>query len=82
MAEYQIIKDALTAGGLYIDLLREELDFQMHNASGRLSNGFFVRIHESGGNLIMDVMNNVDYMWLVNDGSSSGVNASYSEIKD
>ena len=83
MAKYQIIKDALrTAGGMYIDLLREELDFQMHNASGRLSNGFFVRIHESGGSLVMDVMNNVDYMWLVNNGSSSGVSASYDEIKE
>jgi len=83
MAELQIIKNALrTAGGLYIDLLREELEFQQHNASGKLSKGFFVRIHKKGGSLVMDVMNNVDYMWLVNDGSSTGVNASYNEIKE
>ena len=83
MAELTIIKDALrTAGGLYIDLLRDELAFQQHNASGRLSKGFFVRIHKKGGSLVMDVMNNVDYMWLVNNGSSTGVNASYAEIKE
>ena len=83
MSQYKIIKDALrTAGGMYIDLLREELAFQKHNASGRLSNGFFVRIHEKGGNLVMDVMNNVEYMWLVNEGSSTGVDATYDEIKE
>jgi hypothetical protein len=87
MAKLQIIKDALrTAGGLYIDLLREELEFQKHNASGRLSKGFFVRIHEKGGSLVMDVMNNVDYMWLVNNGSPAGVDLNikndYDTIKE
>ncbi len=83
MAKLQIIKDALrTAGGMYIDLLREELEFQQHNASGTLSKGFFVRIHKKGGSLVMDGMNNVEYMWLVNDGSSTGVNASDDEIKE
>jgi len=83
MSKLTIIKDALrTAGGLYIDLLREELDFQKHNATGKLSKGFFVRIHKKGGSLVMDVMNNVEYMWLVNDGKSTGVDASYDEIKE
>jgi len=87
MAELTIIKDALrTAGGLYIDLLREELAFQQHNASGKLSKGFFVRIHKKGGSLVMDVMNNVEYMWLVNDGSPAGVDLNiendYDTIKE
>ena len=82
MAELQLIKDGLRRGGkLYIELLKEELDFQKHNASGRLSGGFFVRIHKRRDALVMDVMNNTPYMWLVNEGQPSGVDASYSAIK-
>ena len=82
MAQYDIIKKGLRrAGRLYIDLLKAELDFQRHNASGRLRQGFFIDVYEGGGSLIMDVMNDTEYMWTVNNGSSSGVTVTYDAIK-
>tara|TARA_R110001606_G_scaffold10792_3_gene46427 strand:+ start:506 stop:1033 length:528 start_codon:yes stop_codon:yes gene_type:complete len=78
-----IIKEALRrAGGLYIEYLKDELDFQKHVASGSLKNGFYVRVHKVGKGLRMDVMNNNSYMDIVNNGASGGVNASYSELDE
>ena len=78
-----IIKEALRrAGGLYIEYLKDELDFQKHVASGSLKNGFYVRVHKVGKGLRMDVMNKNSYMDIVNNGASGGVNASYSELDE
>ena len=78
-----IIKEALRrAGGLYIEYLKDELDFQKHVASGSLKNGFYVRVHKVGKGLRMDVMNNNSYMDIVNNGASGGVNASYSQLDE
>jgi len=75
-----IVEEALRrAGGLYIEYLQDELDFQKHVASGNLKNGFYVRVHYAGGGLRMDIMNRYSYMNIVNDGAS-GVTASYSEL--
>ena len=78
-----IVEEALKrAGGLYIEYLKDELDFQKHVASGSLKNGFYVRVHKVGKGLRMDVMNNNSYMDIVNNGASGGVNASYSELDE
>tara|TARA_R100001463_G_scaffold2327_1_gene9920 strand:- start:2061 stop:2585 length:525 start_codon:yes stop_codon:yes gene_type:complete len=75
-----IVEEALRrAGGLYIEYLQDELDYQKHVASGNLKNGFYVRVHYAGGGLRMDVMNKYSYMDIVNNGAS-GVTATYAEL--
>tara|TARA_R100001463_G_scaffold9308_9_gene27888 strand:- start:842 stop:1366 length:525 start_codon:yes stop_codon:yes gene_type:complete len=75
-----IVEEALRkAGGLYIEYLKDELDYQKHVASGNLKNGFYVRVHYAGGGLRMDVMNKYSYMDIVNNGAS-GVTASFAEL--
>jgi len=77
-----IVEEALRrAGGLYIEYLQDELEYQKHVASGNLKNGFYVRVHYAGGGLRMDVMNKYAYMNIVNNGSS-GVTATYSQLYD
>ena len=76
-----IVEEALKrAGKIYIEYLQDELENQSHVASGKLSNGFYVRVHNTSKGLRMDVMNNVSYMYTVNDGAS-GVTASYSALE-
>jgi hypothetical protein len=83
MADYPLIEKSLRkAGRTYMDLLKAELEFQKHNASGRLRDGFYISVHERGGSLVMSVMNNAKYMWLVNDGNTNGVDADYDDIKE
>ena len=75
-----IVEEALrSAGGLYIEYLQDELEYQKHVASGNLKNGFYVRVHYAGGGLRMDVMNKYAYMDIVNNGAS-GVTASFAEL--
>ena len=75
-----IVEEALRrAGGLYIEYLQDELEYQKHVASGNLKNGFYVRVHYAGGGLRMDVMNKYSYMDIVNNGAS-GVTATYAEL--
>ena len=75
-----IVEEALRrAGGLYIEYLQDELEYQKHVASGNLKNGFYVRVHYAGGGLRMDVMNKYAYMDIVNNGAS-GVTASFAEL--
>lgn len=75
-----IVEEALRkAGGLYIEYLKDELDYQKHVASGKLKNGFYVRVHYAGGGIRMDVMNKYAYMDIVNNGAS-GVTASFAEL--
>lgn len=69
--DLQIIRDSLhKVGRKYIELLQAELEFQQHIASGKLAESFFTRVHKARGSLILDVMNNTPYMWIVNNGSS------------
>jgi len=66
-----IVEEALRrAGGLYIEYLQDELEYQKHVASGNLKNGFYVRVHYAGGGIRMDVMNKYAYMDTVNDGAN------------
>ena len=69
--EYQIIRDELhKVGRVYIKALQQELEFQKHIASGDLAESFFTRVHKARGSLILDIMNNTPYMWIVNNGSN------------
>ena len=71
MSAYKIIDQALkTAGEFYIELLQTELIFQEHIASGKLSQSFKPVVSERGGNLYMEVVNDVNYMWIVNNGKT------------
>ena len=83
MSAYKIIDQALkTAGEFYIELLQTELQFQEHIASQRLVKGFKTIVSERGGNLYMDVVNDTEYMWLVNDGNSRVPNVTYEDLKE
>ena len=83
MSAYKIIDKALrTAGKFYIELLQTELRFQEHVASRRLHDGFKVKVSERGGSLFMEVMNNTQYMWLVNDGNSRVPNVTFDQIQE
>lgn len=68
--ELKIIRDELhKVGRVYIKALQQELEFQKHIASGELAEKFFTRVHKARGSLILDIMNNTPYMWIVNNGS-------------
>ena len=83
MSAYKVIDEALKiAGELYIDLLKTELVFQEHIASRKLYNSFRTIVSERGGNLYMDVVNDTEYMWLVNDGNSRVPNVTYEDLKE
>ena len=83
MSAYKIIDQALkTAGEFYIELLQTELVFQQHLASKKLYNSFKTIVSERGGNLYMDVVNDTEYMWMVNDGNTSAPNVTYEDLKE
>ena len=83
MSAYKVIDQALkTAGEFYIELLQTELVFQQHLASKKLYNSFKTIVSERGGNLYMDVVNDTEYMWLVNDGNSRVPNVQFEDIQD
>ena len=78
--DLQIIRESLhKVGQKYILALQQELEFQKHISSGNLAESFFTRVHKARGSLIMDVMNNTPYMWIVNNGSSP-FEPSYNDI--
>ena len=82
MSAYKVIDQALkTAGEFYIELLQTELVFQEHLASRKLYSSFKTIVSERGGNLYMDVVNDTQYMWLVNDGNSRVPNVSFEDIQ-
>jgi len=82
MSAYKVIDEALKiAGELYIDLLKTELVFQEHIASRKLYSSFRTIVSERGGNLYMDVVNDTEYMWLVNDGNSRVPNVEFEDIQ-
>tara|TARA_R110002111_G_scaffold77893_2_gene123620 strand:+ start:4226 stop:4726 length:501 start_codon:yes stop_codon:yes gene_type:complete len=82
MSAYKVIDQALkTAGEFYIDLLQTELAFQQHIASKKLYSSFKTIVSERGGNLYMDVVNDTEYMWMVNDGNTSAPNVEFKDIQ-
>ena len=81
MSQYKFIEDALKKEAPYIiGELRKELENQKHIASGKLYNGFKDRIQVGSDTLSLLITNDTPYMWLVNDGKSGGVQASFNAI--
>ena len=81
MSDNKIIQEALEREKfLVIGALRKELEFQKHIGRGTLRDGFYHKIVSTPDNIFLYIMNDTPYMWLVNDGKSTGVNASYNAI--
>ena len=75
------IKQALaTENKTIIDALKKELTLQKHIGKGTLRDGFYYNIVNRTDSISLQILNNTPYMWLVNDGKSTGVNASYNDI--
>ena len=70
----KIIKTELNKGGkVYIQELKRELGEQLHRASDKLYNSFNSEINEIGGSLSLNIVSDSSYLWIVNNGSSNGV---------
>tara|TARA_R110002020_G_scaffold225959_5_gene436307 strand:- start:3805 stop:4344 length:540 start_codon:yes stop_codon:yes gene_type:complete len=81
MSQYKFIEDALRKSAPeVIGELQKELEHQQHIASGDLYNGFKDKIKVGSDTISLLITNNTPYMWLVNDGKNSGVNATYDAI--
>ncbi len=79
---YPIIVGGLKKiGNFFIKELKYELKEQEHIATGKLFNSFYSDIYEQFGNLYLDVTSDLDYLWLVNDGASMGVDVDEATIK-
>ena len=77
------IKEALARENLpIIEALKKELNYQKHIGKGTLYNGFYYNIRNRTDSISLLILNDTPYMWTVNDGKSSGVNASYQAIAD
>jgi len=75
------IKQALaTESKTIIDALKKELTLQKHIGKGTLRDGFYYNIVNRTDSISLQILNDTPYMWLVNDGKSTGVNASYNAI--
>ena len=81
MGQYKFIENALRLEApIAITALRKELENQKHIASGKLYNGFKDRIQIGSDSISLLITNDTPYMWLVNDGKSGGVTASFNAI--
>ena len=81
MADYKLITEALEKEkSLVIGALKKELQLQKHIGKGTLRDGFYHKIVSTPDRIFLYIMNNTPYMWLVNDGKSTGVNASFNAI--
>jgi len=79
---YPIIVGGLKKiGNFFIKELKYELKEQEHIATGKLFNSFYSDIYEQFGNLYLDVTSDLDYLWIVNDGASMGVDVDEATIK-
>ncbi len=78
---YPIIVGGLKKiGNFFIKELKYELKEQEHIATKKLYDSFYSDIYEQFGNLYLDVTSDVDYMWIVNDGASMGVQVEEEDI--
>ena len=70
----KIIKTELKNGGkIYIKELKRELGEQLHRATDSLYNSFRSEINETMGSLSLNIASDSSYLWIVNNGSSNGV---------
>jgi len=78
-----IIKTELKKGGkIYIQELQRELGAQLHRATDRLYNSFRTQINETRGSLSLEIVSDSAYLWIVNNGDSSGVQVEADVILD
>ena len=81
MADNKIIEEALIRENKpIINALKKELNFQKHIGKGTLYNGFYYKIVNRADSISLQILNDTPYMWLVNNGKSTGVNASFNAI--
>ena len=81
MGKYKFIEDALRLEApIVIRALRKELENQKHIASGKLYDGFKDTIKIGSDSISLLITNDTPYMWLVNDGKSGEVTASFNAI--
>ena len=81
MADNKIIQEALVRENkTIINALKKELTLQKHIGKGTLRDGFYYKIVNSTDSISLQILNDTPYMWLVNNGKSTGVNASYNAI--
>ena len=69
----KIVLGLKRAGKFFISSLQDELEEQEHVASRRLYNSFKIDINEFFGSLFLDVISDVNYMNIVNEGDTNGV---------
>jgi len=80
--DYPKIAQGLTrAGKFFIKALQDELEEQEHIASRTLYNSFKIDINEFFGSLFLDIVSDVSYMNLVNEGDTNGVVVTEEVIK-
>ena len=81
MADNKKIKQALVRENKkIINALKKELTLQKHIGKGTLYNGFYYKIVNRADSISLQILNDTPYMWLVNNGKSTGVNASFNAI--
>jgi len=82
MGEFKIIEDNLIKlAPIVIKELKDELAFQKHIASRQLVDGFRKQLKTGTTSVSMHIINDTKHMWIVNDGKSGGVSASYEAIR-
>jgi len=77
----KIVQGLTRAGKFFIKALQDELEEQEHIASRTLYNSFKIDINEFFGSLFLDIVSDVSYMNLVNEGDTNGVVVTQDVIK-
>ena len=77
----KIVKGLTKAGKFFIKALQKELEEQEHIASKNLYESFKIDINEFFGSLFLDIVSDVSYMNLVNEGDTNGVVVTEEVIK-
>lgn len=77
----KIVQGLTRAGKFFIKALQNELEEQEHIASKTLYNSFRIEINDFFGSLFLDIVSDVSYMNLVNEGDTRGVEVTEDTIK-
>lgn len=77
----KIVQGLTKAGKFFRKALQDELEEQEHIASRNLYESFKIEINEFFGSLFLDIVSDVSYMNLVNEGDTNGVKVEEDDIK-
>ena len=77
----KIVQGLTKAGKFFRKALQDELEEQEHIASRNLYESFKIEINEFFGSLFLDIVSDVSYMNLVNEGDTNGVEVEEDDIK-